>query len=201
MQKCKVCGSELREKIEKYMVGGASPFWMSDWCKDRKLNVSSSAIETHMVQHVVGYRERKMKSVEQVTTNQITGEPLPPEPTINLDSYLAKLGLSENELLDIENNLPKNIGALQSALNLIMFKNLCIVNYQMDGVLDRTQVYPMEKIKGLRSLAEIYFRATGVDTMISEDVAFKQLDARGYQISTPQLIDIESNGTSHKHNN
>ena len=192
-RRCKICEHSLRPQIEKLMSKGASCYWVSDWCNDKGFKVAHSSIIFHMENHVEGYKSFKAKksNIDEILNDQEFEKAKTENLTIiNLDSYLDKLGLTREELLDIENNLDKNITAFQSAINLIMFKNLALVDNLLQGTLDKKEKYPQEKIRGLKNLSEIWFKATGIDTAINQNIAYQMLEKEGYEVK--KVIDISS---------
>lgn len=191
---CKVCTSKLRNQIEKLMLNGSGAEFVSQWCHDHGFEVSHTSILRHMKNHTNGFETKKGRKTNDTDDILSDDEKAMIEDSIivDLSEYLIKLGLNEHDLLNIENNLESNIGAFQNAINLIMFKNLAIVDHEITANMNRKCKYPLEKIKGLKVLSDIWFRSNGTDNMVNQNTALETLQKSGYEIKKIIDVDVDS---------
>jgi hypothetical protein len=188
MSRCKVCESKLRFEIDKQILAGCNFNYLSGWCKDRDFNVSSITLKHHANNHIPNYKKPK-KSVK----NSI--KPIEKKSDIDFniicfEAYCHSIGLEPDDFKNLDDNLEKIIYGSQKALSLLFFKNSAIVDFKLTQHLNNQSAYPLEQIKGLRSIFEMYAKVTGIEIMINENTAIKLLESLGYTISK-NTIDVE----------
>ncbi|WP_013335132.1 hypothetical protein [Gloeothece verrucosa] len=187
---CKVCQSALRDDIDAYLMGGATPKWLAQWCSDRGFQVSHTSIRNHAKSHIVGYNAPKSHVTK--VAKDAKNPNIEPDPTIvNFDEYCHRLGLNPSDFENLEDNLEKVIGASQKALTLLFFRESAILDSKLNAHAHSKGIHPMEHIKGLRSIFEMYSRVMGIDKLIDENSALQTLESMGYTIQ--KTIDIDAN--------
>ncbi|MDJ0716915.1 MAG: hypothetical protein QNJ54_22315 [Prochloraceae cyanobacterium] len=177
---CKVCNSELQTDIDNKILSGCSYNEISNWCRERGFKISPPTIKRHALSHL---QNPKTKIVE----GDREGTKL-----VNFDAYCKSLGLSHEDFENLEENLEKVIYGSQKAISIILFKNLALVNYKLSQNLNDLGSYPMEQIKGMRLLFEMYTRLLGLEMMVNENKAIQYLESLGHHFNGSKVINVES---------
>lgn len=188
MTRCKVCESKLRVEIDKQILAGCNFNYLSNWCKDRDFKVTSITIKHHANNHIANYKKAK-KSV-QSSIHPIEEKSDLDFNIICFEAYCHSIGLEPDDFKNLDDNLEKIIYGSQKALSLLFFKNSAVVDFKLTQHLNNQSAYPLEQIKGLRSIFEMYAKVTGIETMINETTAIKTLESAGYTI-IKNTIDVE----------
>lgn len=190
MTKCKVCRSQHLADIDRLIVSGSNFDYLSQWCSDRGFQVTSNTLKRHANNHVAGYQPRSQikPSTPATSTEQSEVE----FNLICFEAYCDSIGLNPEDFRDLDSNIEKIIYGSQKALSLLFFKNCAIVDFKLTQHLGDRAGYPLEQIRGLRSVFEMYAKVTGIEIAIDENVAIKMLESAGYTISK-NTIDIEAN--------
>lgn len=175
MSVCRLCNSPLRKEIDELVTTKATGTYIRDWLLDRGEKFSLNAIYTHIKHH-----KESQTTEEDVDNTTVVVDKV--DKVIIFSDYLARLKITETELIEIAKDPERSIGALQIALNLVVFKNLCLIDHQMDATLNRESKYPIEKVKGLKLLLDSYFKAMGIDKIIDENAAIETLTKAGYNV-------------------
>ena len=186
MSKCKVCQSQLRPDIDKQILSGCNFSYLAGWCKERNFKVTSQTLKRHAKAHIPEYNSTKESNLSNQTEITITekGENNQLNPhIISFEAYCHSIGLEPNDFKDLEQNFDKIIYGSQKALSLLFFKCTAIVDFKLSEHLLNQSSFPLEQIRGLRSIFEMYAKITGIENVINENSAIKTLESMGYTIS------------------
>lgn len=190
MSKCKVCQSELKTQIDRQLLAGSNLSYLAQWCSERNLTLSVASLKRHAQQHLKGWQEPKLTAETKPShCHQLADQ----EEGLNIicfEAYCHSIGLNPADFKDLELNIEKVIYGSQKALSLLFFKNCAAVDFKLTQHLSDRAGYPLEQIRGLRSVFEMYAKVTGIDIMINENAAIKMLENSGYTI-TKNTIDID----------
>lgn len=188
MSRCKVCESKLRGDIDKQIKSGCNFNYLARWCKERNFKVTPQTLKNHAINHIAGYKissKSKKEFIESVDNNSNIDFNI-----ICFEAYCNAIGLEPNDFKNLDDNLEKIIYGSQKALSLLFFKNSAVVDFKLTQHMNSQSAYPLEQIKGLRSIFEMYAKITGIEFMINENIAIKLLESLGYTISK-NTIDVE----------
>lgn len=187
MTKCKVCRSQHLADIDRLIISGANFNYLSQWCSDRGFKVTSNTLKRHANKHVADYQPSS-----KIEHSNLEASSQKSEVEFNIicfEAYCNSIGLKPSDFQDLELNIEKIIYGSQKALSLLFFKNCAIVDFKLTQHLSDRAAYPLEQIRGLRSVFEMYAKVTGIDIMINENAAIKMLESAGYTISK-NTIDV-----------
>ena len=202
MNRCKVCQSKLLSDIDGQIKAGANFNYLASWCSDRGFKVTAATLKRHATKHIEGYKgspttrqkplDDSSKASKPQSENRRGGLSQINNPNIiSFEAYCQSIGLEPHHFQDLEQNFDRIIYGSQKALSLLFFKGTAIVDFKMTQHLLGQSAYPLQQIKGLRSIFEMYAKVTGLEAVIDENVAVKSLESMGYTI-TKETIDITS---------
>ncbi|BAZ47380.1 hypothetical protein NIES4102_44260 (plasmid) [Chondrocystis sp. NIES-4102] len=201
MSRCKVCQSKLLSDLDRQIKAGANFNYLVGWCSDRGFKVTANTLKRHALKHIAGYKQlevTKEKLIDHqpkvIKQKQVDHQPTITEINnpniISFEAYCQSIGLQPNHFQDLEQNFDKIIYGSQKALSLLFFKGTAIVDFKLTQHLYGQSAYPLQQIKGLRSIFEMYAKVTGIEAVIDENVAIKILESMGYSINK-SIIDIK----------
>ena len=181
MSKCKICQSKLRDDIDRQILAGSNFSYLAQWCNERGLKVTPNSLKRHAIDHLPEYQTPSEANLEPVN-HQAENSDINPN-IISFEAYCLSIGLEPSDFQDLEHNFDKIIYGSQKALSLLFFKSTAIVDFKITQHLYSESAYPLQQIKGLRSIFEMYAKITGIEITINENIAIKTLESLGYTIS------------------
>lgn len=194
MSRCKVCQSKLLSDIDRQIKSGSNFNYLVGWCSDRGFKVTATTLKRHATKHVEGYKRSKTipekpvdDSPKAINQKQVDRQPditeIDNPNIISFEFYCNSIGLQPNHFQDLEQNFDRIIYGSQKALSLLFFKGTAIVDFKLTQHLYGQSAYPLQQIKGLRSIFEMYAKVTGIEAAIDENSAVKTLEGMGYSIT------------------
>ena len=193
MSRCKVCQSKLLSDLDRQIKAGANFNYLVGWCSDRGFKVTATTLKRHATKHVEGYKRSPTPPEKPVDNSpkaiKLKQENNQPDLTvidnpniISFEAYCNSIGLKPHHFQDLEQNFDRIIYGSQKALSLLFFKGTAIVDFKLTQHIYSQSAYPLQQIKGLRAIFEMYAKVTGIEAIIDENIAIKTLESIGYSI-------------------
>ncbi|ELS05123.1 hypothetical protein Xen7305DRAFT_00048630 [Xenococcus sp. PCC 7305] len=181
-RKCKACTSKLRNEIDLKIMEGASFTYLAKWCCDRGLQITDTALRKHANNHIEGYDPKVFSEVKKAPKVDSIANQLPDPTIVDFQAYLKKIDLDIKEAIKDE-KCEKQIQSLRLSVAENYFRLSAILNQKLIDYSEGKTKFPMEQIKGLRLLFDIYTKATGLDLNVDHNKAF-EIIRRYYGIAT-----------------
>ena len=170
-RKCPICASPQLDEINQYI--DADRFNYEEMKKifkaDFNLEVSNYQIRNHKLKH-------KNSDSTIINNSKITKSAL-----ANFDIYLAKYGLTREDLLNLD-KIDTIIEASQKLLISSYFLNACLLEAKLESALERQAPYPRDEIAGLEKIYNMLEKNAGLKMRIDANTAIQSLESQGYRI-------------------
>lgn len=150
-RKCKICSSVFRDEVDSYIAKNTYTFNdLEKIFQDKGFLISSSTIRRHATLHT--NFEFKTNEVKTIAVDDLANND-GLDMSIDLDSYLALFGLSQNDFkvnsIDDFFKLSKNFYGMNT---MLIMKLYAVVNLQVDLNIKGTGNFPLDKVKCLNLL-------------------------------------------------
>jgi hypothetical protein len=196
---CKIIESKFRAEIEALARQGYSPYWISNWCRDKGSEISARAIGRYLDK--VGIPQSGKATTYDKTLQKgksKTSEEVEPSPiVVDVDGLLNRFGITgdlttADGVFDAVQKLTAQLTLLEG---LITFSHL-------EAYAKGEAKHPNEQLRGFRIAFEAFKSAWGMEQAVNLSEAMRTLETAGYQISAMKVIEENKNpGDSLQGNN